>query len=305
MEDLLRAHIEAGQGLFRGIRQHASWDASDDVPKSRIDPPPHLYRDGDFREGFARLAPLGLSFDAWNFHPQIPELAALARAFPEITIVLNHLGGPLGIGPYADRRDEVFSCWQRDLSALAACAKVVVKLGGIAMDLNGFGWHERDRPPTSDELAVAQRPYILHAIECFGPARCMFESNFPVEKLYVSYGFYRTPSRKSPPSSRRRKKTRCSGAQLNARTDWMRPDWLQTEELERRRPAGPAEGLRQGDQGGQRRRQPLPPEQIASDAGYSTSWSLGSQSLVRGSQRVPHLSLITTHSPALRLPWWW
>jgi predicted TIM-barrel fold metal-dependent hydrolase len=187
VEDLLRAHIEAGQGLFRGIRQHASWDASDDVPKSRIDPPPHLYRDGDFREGFARLAPLGLSFDAWNFHPQIPELAALARAFPETTIVLNHLGGPLGIGPY-DRRDEVFSCWQRDLSALAACANVVVKLGGIAMDLNGFGWHERDRPPTSDELAVAQRPYILHAIECFGPARCMFESNFPVEKLYVSYG---------------------------------------------------------------------------------------------------------------------
>jgi len=188
VEDLLQAHIEAGQGLFRGIRQHASWDASADVPKSRIDPPPNLYGDDDFRKGFARLAPLGLSFDAWNFHPQIPELGELARTFPDTTIVLNHLGGPLGIGPYAGRREEVFSRWQRDLAALGECPGVVVKLGGIAMDINGFGWHERDLPPTSDELAAAQRPYILHAIECFGPGRCMFESNFPVEKLYVSYG---------------------------------------------------------------------------------------------------------------------
>ena len=187
VEEVLQAHLDAGQGLFRGIRQHASWDASDDVPNSRLDPPPHLYSESDFREGFARLAPLGLSFDVWNYHPQIPELTGLARAFPETTIVLNHLGGPLGIGPYADRRDEVFSSWERDLTVLGKCPNVVAKLGGIAMAINGFGWHERERPPTSDELAAAQRPYLLHAIECFSPGRCMFESNFPVEKLSVSY----------------------------------------------------------------------------------------------------------------------
>ena len=187
VEEVLRSHLEAGQGLFRGIRQHASWDASDEVPKSRTGPPPHLYRLSSFREGFACLAPLGLSFDAWNYHPQIPELADLARAFPGTTIILNHLGGPLGTGPYADQREEVFAQWRRDIAALAEHPNVIAKLGGIAMPLNGFGWQERDRPPTSDELAAAQRPYYLHAIECFGPDRCMFESNFPVEKLSVSY----------------------------------------------------------------------------------------------------------------------
>ena len=187
VQDLLHAHLEAGGGLFRGIRQHASWDASADVPKSRIDPPPHLYSNSAFREGFACLAPLKLSFDAWNYHPQIPELTQLARAFPETTIVLNHFGGPLGVGPYSGCHRQVFEQWKRDIAALSCCPNVFAKLGGLAMTINGFGWHERLRPPGSDELLEAQRPYHLYTIEHFDVERCMFESNFPVDKVSVSY----------------------------------------------------------------------------------------------------------------------
>lgn len=184
---VLDAHIEASRNRFRGIRHSAAWDASDVIRRSHADPPEAmLLRDG-FRAGFACLAPRGLLFDAWLYHPQIPELADLARAFPDTTIVLDHVGGPLGIGPYAGRRDEVFEVWRGHVAELAACANVVVKLGGIAMPINGFGWHKRERPPGSSELADAFAPYFLHCIEQFGADRCMFESNFPVDKASCSY----------------------------------------------------------------------------------------------------------------------
>lgn len=187
VEAVLRSHIEAGQGLFRGIRHSCTWDASDLIPNSGSNPVQHLYRQDDFREGFAQLAPLGLSFESWLYHTQLPDLTELASAFPDTTIVVNHLGGPLGIGPYADRREEIFAQWAEAYATLSECPNVVAKIGGIAMTANGFGWDERDLPPTSDELADSQRPYYLQAIECFGPDRCMFESNFPVEKQSVSY----------------------------------------------------------------------------------------------------------------------
>ena len=191
VEKVLQAHLKAGGGLFRGIRHAASWDAGLDADTElkygSADNPPHLYLEPKFREGFARLGRLGLSFDACNFHPQIPEVTDLAVAFPDTTIVLDHLGVPLGIGPYAGHRDEVFEGWKRDIEDLGRCPNVVVKLGGLAMTLNGFGWHERERPATSDEIVEVHRPYYLHAIEKFGPDRCMFESNFPVDKLSVSY----------------------------------------------------------------------------------------------------------------------
>jgi predicted TIM-barrel fold metal-dependent hydrolase len=147
----------------------------------------HLLLDPDFRRGFSFLRPYGLSFEAWLYHPQLPELADLARAFPDTVIILNHLGGPLGVGQYAGKRDEVFARWQADLAAVAACENVVLKVGGIQMVVNGFGWHEREAPPTSDELLEQNRDWYLYAIERFGPARCMFESNFPVDKLSCSY----------------------------------------------------------------------------------------------------------------------
>ena len=143
--------------------------------------------DAKFQEGFARLSPLGLSFDAWLFHPQIPELTALARIFPETPIVLDHFGGPLGVGAYKGRRDEVVADWKRSMAELASCQNVQVKLGGLVMDVNGFGFHERAAPPSSEDLARETRDYYLHTIDCFGPDRCMFESNFPVDKESTSY----------------------------------------------------------------------------------------------------------------------
>jgi predicted TIM-barrel fold metal-dependent hydrolase len=183
---VLDAHIAASP-RFRGIRHAAGWDASDQVRNSHTNPAPGLLADSEFRRGFAQLARRGLTFDAWLYHPQLPELTALARAFPDTTIVLDHLGGPLGIGPYEGRRAEIFAYWRGALRDLAACRNVVVKLGGMAMPINGFGFHKAPKPATSAELAQAGRDWYLHAIDCFGPARCMFESNFPVDRQSCSY----------------------------------------------------------------------------------------------------------------------
>ena len=187
-DPVLAAHVEAGGGRFRGVRHASGWDASSDVRNSHTRPPAGLLSDNRFRQGFACLASHGLSFDAWLYHPQIPELSELARGFPDTTIILDHVGGPLGIGPYAGKRDQVFEQWKRNVTELARCHNVCVKLGGLAMKLSGFGWHTRSKPPTSTELADATAPYYRFCIEQFGVDRCMFESNFPVEKLSCSYG---------------------------------------------------------------------------------------------------------------------
>ena len=183
---VLDAH-RAASPRFRGIRHAAGWDASEAVRNSHTTPAAGLLGDARFRRGFAEIARRGLTFDAWCYHPQIPEVAGLARAFPDTTIVLDHFGGPLGIGPYRDRRAEIFGWWRGAIKALAECPNVVAKLGGLVMPLNGFGFHKRAAPPDSAELAEATREWYLHAIDCFGPARCMFESNFPVDKVSTSY----------------------------------------------------------------------------------------------------------------------
>jgi L-fuconolactonase len=187
VQSVLEAHISAAAGRFRGVRHASSWDASDAVRNAHTRPPAQLLRDKRFREGFSCLEKFDLAFDAWLYHPQVPELTDLARAFPGTRIILDHVGGPLGIGPYEGKRDEVFRQWSRDIAELAQCPNVCVKLGGLAMKLCGFAWHKRDKPPTSEEMAEATAPYYLFCIEHFGPGRCMFESNFPVEKLSVSY----------------------------------------------------------------------------------------------------------------------
>ena len=185
--EVLDAQIAAGGGRFRGIRRAAAWDPDPSVPGHRTNPGPRLFHRDDFRAGFAQLAPRGLTFEAWCYHHQIPDVTALARAFPGTTIVLNHFGGPLGIGPYAGKADDVFAQWRKDIGELATCPNVVAKLGGINMEMNGFGWHERSRPPGSQELAQATRHYYELTLEKFGADRCMFESNFPVDKASCSY----------------------------------------------------------------------------------------------------------------------
>ena len=187
VEEALAAHMVAGGGRFRGIRHAAGWDSSAAVHNSHTHPPENLYARADFRAGFAKLADFGLTFDAWQFHPQLPELLDLARAFPEQTIVLDHVGGFLGIGPYEGKRDEIFPRWAADIRDLADCPNVVVKLGGLAMSMCGFGFNKRATPARSQELAEAWRPYIETCIEAFGPERSMFESNFPMDKVSCSY----------------------------------------------------------------------------------------------------------------------
>jgi predicted TIM-barrel fold metal-dependent hydrolase len=188
VEEVLGAHLAAGHGRFRGIRQIAAYD--DDVNvlgplAGRV--PAGLYRDPRFREGFAVLHSLGLSFDAWMLEPQLPDLIDLARALPETTIVLDHVGTPLGMGAYAGKRDERFPIWRDNIKLLASCDNVVVKLGGLAMPFPAFPWSYTNRPQSSEELAAAWQPYIDVCIQAFGPARAMFESNFPVDGFSCGY----------------------------------------------------------------------------------------------------------------------
>jgi predicted TIM-barrel fold metal-dependent hydrolase len=185
---VLEGHVAASPTRFRGIRHICVWDTSPDIPITAPIRTPGLMLDRAFRAGFACLTRYNLSFDAWLYYHQLSELASLARAFPEVPIILNHVGGVLGIGPYAGKRDEVFQDWKRGIAAVGACQNVVVKLGGLGMPRSGFGWEGRATAPASAELATVMAPYYLTCIETFGPDRCMFESNFPVDKASYSYG---------------------------------------------------------------------------------------------------------------------
>jgi len=183
----LDALAEAGDGRFVGIRHATAWDADPAIPNHRTDPAPGLMDDPTFRAGFAEVARRGLTYDNWLYHPQIPELTRLARDFPDTRIVCDHLGGPLGVRSYAGRRDEVHAGTRASLAELARCENVVVKLGGIGMSVLGDGWYRRDAPPSSEELAAAWGPLVRFCIDTFGPDRCMFESNFPVDRESCSY----------------------------------------------------------------------------------------------------------------------
>jgi predicted TIM-barrel fold metal-dependent hydrolase len=187
---VLEAHIRAGGGRFRGIRHIVAWDADTSIVNPSNVAPPGLLADASFRAGLATLASLGLSFDAWLYHPQVDELTELARALPSLQIVMNHVGGPLGAGVYAGRQDEVAARWQRSIRTLATCPNVSVKLGGLGMRINGLGFEERPRPPSSEALAASFRPFFETCIDAFGAARCMFESNFPVDKGAYPYAAY-------------------------------------------------------------------------------------------------------------------
>ncbi len=187
VEEVLAAHREAGRGRFRGIRHASAWDASDRVHNAHTDPSQDLLYTDAFRAGAAVLQRMGMSFDAWLYHPQIGDLVDLARALPELPIVLDHLGGPLGVGPYAGQRDKVREAWRPPMQELAACPNVSLKLGGIGMSIYGLGWHKQPTAPSSDALVAAWGDDIRWCIELFGPERCMFESNFPVDKRGCSY----------------------------------------------------------------------------------------------------------------------
>jgi len=187
VDEVLDAHEAAGKGLFRGIRHAGARDPNPQaltIPGRSVE---GLYGRSDFQRGVRCLGARGLTYDTWHYHHQNSNFADLARAIPETTMILDHFGTPLGVGVYADKREEIFEQWCKDITEIAECPNVVAKLGGLAMPDNGFGWHTQPQPATSDELVVAQQQYYLHAIDAFGPERCMFESNFPVDKMSISY----------------------------------------------------------------------------------------------------------------------
>ena len=190
LREVLSAHAEAGEGLFRGIRHAGARDANPEALTIPGRGPEGLYANADFRAGVALLGASGLTYDTWHYHHQNPAFADLARATPGTTLVLDHFGTPLGVGTYAGQREQIFARWQRDIEDTAKCPNVVAKIGGLAMPDNGFGWDLRATPPTSDEVVEAQGRYYRYAIECFGPERCMFESNFPVDRRSLGYAVY-------------------------------------------------------------------------------------------------------------------
>jgi predicted TIM-barrel fold metal-dependent hydrolase len=187
VREVLEAESAAGGGRFRGVRYGTAFDPSYIGKYVSRDVPRHRLRDPKFREGFAQLGKLGLTFDSWLYHPQLPDVVDLARAFPETTIIVDHVGGVLGVGPYAGKRAEIMAGWKKTIAELAACPNVNMKLGGLGMILFGFDFEQNDTPPASTQLAAAWRPYIETCIEAFGPSRCMFESNFPPDKQSCGY----------------------------------------------------------------------------------------------------------------------
>ena len=186
IDAVLEAHIQAGGGRFKGIRHSGTYDPGI-APTAPPGAPEGLYLRPDFQRGFSRLAKYDLTFEAWLYHPQLGDLIDLLRNNPANRVVLDHFGGPLGVGPYEGRRSEVFAQWSASMRELARFPNLYVKLGGLAMNVNGFGYHHQPMPPGSGEMANAWKPYVETAIEAFGTRRCMFESNFPVDKGMCGY----------------------------------------------------------------------------------------------------------------------
>ncbi len=183
VEEVLAAHEEAGRGRFRGIRYITAQDPHPPLAmgaSAAMDDPSYL-------AGVRRVGAMGHTYDAMVYHPQLPELVSVAQACPETPIVIDHLGGLLGTGPYKDRRDEILAAWRSSMTDLAACPNTYLKVGGIGMPMMGFRWDKQERPPTSEELAEPWAEPLRWVIDEFGPDRCMFESNFPVDGRGANY----------------------------------------------------------------------------------------------------------------------
>jgi L-fuconolactonase len=184
---VLEALKAASPNRFRGIRHSVTWDPHPEVENTAAHRMQAQLANEQVRAGARVLARMGLTLEGWMYFPQLPEIADFARAIPNLQIIINHIGGLIRTGPYAGKDDEVLATWRRGIAAVAECPNVTIKLGGMGMPRTGFDWHVRARPIGSEELAAAMAPYMNYCIEKFGPNRCMFESNFPVDKVSFSY----------------------------------------------------------------------------------------------------------------------
>ena len=187
LDEVLDAHEQAGKGRLRGIRHAGARHPQPEEAYNAGGQPEGLFLDEGFQAGVRHLGQRGYTYESWHYHTQLKDFYSLARSAPETTIILDHFGTPLGTQSFKDQREAIFQQWKIDIARLAECPNVYAKLGGMAMPDNGFGWHEAVKPATSDEFVAVQKRYYLHTIECFGVERCMFESNFPVDKQSISY----------------------------------------------------------------------------------------------------------------------
>jgi predicted TIM-barrel fold metal-dependent hydrolase len=187
VKDVLNTHLSKGEGLFRGTRHAAGWDKNKEIHNSHSNPIENIYHNKSFMKGAEELINLSLTFDAWHYHHQINDLSIFAKKYPELTIIHDHFGGPLGVGPYEGKKEEIFKKWKDDISLLSESKNVYAKLGGLAMPVNGWNFHKQNKPASSDQIVDMHHEYYLHTINCFGVERCMFESNFPVDRRSVSY----------------------------------------------------------------------------------------------------------------------
>ena len=185
--EVLEAHQNASNGLFRGIRHAGARAEYPEVLSIPGRAPEGLFQDSNFLKGIKVLGSNGFTYDTWHYHYQNRDFAQMAKKVPDTLMILDHFGTPLGVGPYANKREEIFIKWKKDIKELSKLENVYMKIGGMAMPDNGFGWNTRSKPASSDEFVKAQSRYYLHAIECFGPERCMMESNFPVDRMSLSY----------------------------------------------------------------------------------------------------------------------
>ncbi|TNE58196.1 MAG: amidohydrolase [Alphaproteobacteria bacterium] len=188
LEEILDAHEEAADGLFRGIRHSGAFDDAPQIRAGHSNPPKDLFLHPTYQASVREIGARGHTLDVWCYHKQIPQVTELARAAPETILIFDHFGGPLGIGPYEGQHAEIFKQWREDVAELATCPNVHAKLGGFAMVVNGWGWDKRGKPATSDELVAAQGDWYAHTLDCFGPERCLFESNYPMDRQSISYG---------------------------------------------------------------------------------------------------------------------
>ena len=187
VEAVLYQLKNASPNRFRGIRHTITWDPHPEIPNTAEHKVEGQLSHPKFIDGARVLAQMDLSFDAWLYFPQLVELAQFAKKIPNLKIVLNHIGGLLRTGPYANNDSEVLNLWRTGIDAVSECPNIVVKLGGITQPRTGYDWHARPIPIGSNELSEVMAPLMNYCINKFGPDRCMFESNFPPDKVGCSY----------------------------------------------------------------------------------------------------------------------